>query len=148
MNLDSILNAQNTALVPVSIVVLLMIVVIGGILMSYFVDSLAKATACAAFLAMVCLGAGWWVSTSEGARVAEAQEEVVVGFDQAYGLKLGGRDLAALKRVGEKDVTRDLESAAGDLKHVLFRVVDDKVLPYTLDDAGTWIPMLAVGDVR
>lgn len=142
MKLDSILGMRDTALVPVAIVVLLAIVIIGSILMSYFVDSLAKATACAALLAMICLGAGWAVSASEGDRVTEAREEVADGFDQRYGLKLDDRDLAALKRV-EEDVTRDLESTAGDLKHVLFRVVDDVVLPHTLNSEGSWIPLPA-----
>lgn len=143
MSIDSILSMQHTNVAVVANMVLLIIIVLGSILMSYLVDSFGKAITIAALLLVVCLGAGWAVSAHEEDRVSEAQEEVADGFDQKYGLKLDDRDLAAMKNIEKKDVTRNLETADGLLKQVLFRVVDDNVLPHTLDGAGTWIPMPA-----
>lgn len=148
MSIDSILDMQHTNVVLVASIFLLLVAVIGSIVMSYLVESFQKAITIAALLTVVCLGAGWTVSTSEDARVIEAQEEAADGFDQEYGLQLDDRDLAALKNIEEKDVTRNLETPGGDLKHVLFRVVADDVVPHAMDSEGTWIPMPTTGESK
>lgn len=143
MNLDSVLSMQHSNVAPAAIMVMAMVFIIGSIAMSYLANSMAQVMASVAFLAMVCFGAGWMTITHEHDRVSQAREEVVHGFDQVYGLHLDDRDAAALRQVEQKDVTRNLVTSDGLLKQVLFRVVDDIVLPHTLDGAGTWIPMPA-----
>ena len=109
--------------------------------MSSFATGLTQTLACIAFVTGACLSAGWMTMAHEYDRMSQAREEVAVGFEQAYGLQLDDRDVAALKQIEEYDITRNLKSSDGLLKQVMFRVVDDNVLPHTLDGAGTWIPM-------
>lgn len=143
MSVDSILSMHPSNMAPLVVLVMAMVFIIGAILVSYLANSLAQTMACTAFVAMACFGAGWMAIAHDHGRVSQAREEVVDGFDQAYGLQLDDRDVDALKQVEKNDVARNLETSGGLLKQVLFRVVGDQVLPYTMDSEGTWTPLPA-----
>lgn len=72
---------------------------------------------------------------------AENQAVVIDYFEKSYGLTLEQADLYSVSHADEKDIIRSVRSADGNLKHVLFRVVDGNVVPHLLDSASTWIPM-------
>lgn len=104
------------------------------------------ATITYAAAAILCLAAFAGFVADDTDRRSDAKKDIVEGFSQTYGLQLGDSDIRHLDDVEWKDVTRNLETADGSLKQVLFRVVDDKVQPYTMDVAGSWTPMQVIGD--
>lgn len=68
-------------------------------------------------------------------------------FEKSYGLTLEQADLYSVNHADEKDIIRSVRATDGNLKHVLFRVVDVNVVPHLLDSSSTWIPM-PVGETR
>lgn len=145
MNLETISNLQNTEFFTVAFLALMAIFSTGGILAVMTVDGGLKVSAIVALLGAVCFGAGWGIYTHEANRVAEAENTVVDGFAHEFGLKLDGPNLIQLKGIEAKEITQNVEMPDGSLKQVLFRVVNEEVLPYTLDSDGSWMPMPAVG---
>lgn len=111
-------------------------------------SSKRTATAAYAAAAILCLITFVGVVIVDVELRSDEKEAVIDGYAQSYGLKLDERDIRHLNDVDWKDVTRNLETADGSLKQVLFRGVDGKALPYTLDSTGTWIPMQTVGDAQ
>ena len=81
------------------------------------------------------------VSGVENDTRAENQAVVISYFEKSYGLTLEATDLYSLNHADEKDIVRSVRATDGNLKHVLFRVVDGNVVPHLLDSASTWIPM-------
>lgn len=144
MNIDDILHIESPVWLLTTFVVLF---VVGVVLMVLLITSeKRKHTIIRLAAAVLCVGSALGLYAVENDRIAVAREAVVDGFVQAYGIELDDRDLVQLVQVDRNDVTRNLETADGALNQVLFRAVDDKVLPYTLDGAGSWTPMQAVGD--
>lgn len=98
----------------------------------------------AVFLCAIVVGA-FAATTVEADTAAANRETVITHFEKSYGLKLDEGDLRYLRDVDQDDVTRNLETSGGTVKQVLFRVVDNKVLPYVMDGEGSWNLMSARG---
>lgn len=146
MNIDDILHIESPAWLLTTFVVLF---VVGVVLMVLLITSeKRKHTIIRLAAAVLCVGSALGLYAVENDRIAVAKEAVVDGFAQAYGLELDDRDTRYLVEVDRKDVTRNLETADGSLKQVLFRADDDKVLPYTVNSEGSWTPLPAVGNAR
>lgn len=79
-----------------------------------------------------------------------ANHKVVIShFEKSYGLKLDEVDVSYLRNVHHAEETRDIETTDGRFKHVLFRVVDGKVLPYVMDSSdGSWNLIPATGETK
>lgn len=148
MDLELIRSMDSPAWTYLAAVVMLVATAGAMIAATNYIKSTKVAVPVVVLIAVVMLGPGLWFADHEENRVAGVKASVSDGFDQKYGLSLADKDMDRFRNVGHVDVTRNVETADGSLRQVLFRVVGDQVLPYTMDSEGTWTPVPAKGNDR
>lgn len=146
MNVESITPNDFTWLGLLPTVILIVGVLVVVLAVRAGLGKTAKGLALVSIAFLAALVGSVIAALSIGHDTRAANTEIVIShFEKSYGLKLDEVDLRRLHDVDYDNVTRNLTTADGSLKQVLFRVEDGLVLPYTMDSDGSWIPMPAAG---
>lgn len=148
MDLELIRSMESPFWMYLAAPALLAVTVGAMIAVTYYIENMKIAGPLAILITVVMLVSAFCFIEHETSRTEDATASVSEGFDRDYGLNLSDRDLGQLWNVRQGDVTRNVETADGSLKEVLFRAVDDKVLPYTMDSEGTWTPVPSTADAK